>query len=424
MVYNKNYEIKKDLKNCLIQLDLLFQWLAAVENRTIEKDGTKMGSNFAKFKIIPEYCDSDFIDYACKAEKHFSEVIDDNYYVVGHDCRMSLEGFMTYLYKTKHLKINEEYFKHSVDDEALWNESNRIRDNKETNPTGYELGTKKEKDEKTRKLGDNHGKPITKKGKDEKTRKLFWLDAAITSKDFQDFFNDHNAWPNAKEKKLAAEFSHYKDKKFYTGEKALSILAMIYNLYSHCTDKQLFAGTPHFDVSLLENVPTELIKPQLSIEVNGKEEEIPQNALLEAVYNKEVSDALIKENLSLINKTDVLGNTPLSLAVYNDDFETVKTLLENGADPNFFFKNLDFENCQGDFYKSVFEEISKDEEKYKLVLDDYIEGHNCIPLIIAMKKDNFDIVRLLLQNSAHLSVNPLLLILFHQYKFRKRHICF
>ena len=175
---------------------------------------------------------------------------------------------------------------------------------------------------------------------------------------------------------------------------------MIYNLYAHCVDKKFFAGTPCFDVSLLENCPKDLIKPQLTIKVNGKEEKIPQNVLLKAVLSKVVTEKLIKNNLSLINKTDVLGNTPLSLAVYNDDFDTVKLLLENGADPNLYFKNLDFLFHTGDFYKSVVEEISKDKDKYTCVLSEYIEAHRCIPLIVAIKKDNVNIVRLLLKYSA------------------------
>lgn len=380
MTYGNDRKIYKKLKNCLIQLNSYFQWLAVIENKTIEKDGVKMGSNFAKFKIYPEY--NGFINYACEAEKHFSEVSDKNYHSVGTDCRMSLEGFMTYLYENKKLKIDEKYFKHTEKDETLWSESNRVKSKgNETNPTGYELGTKL----------DQYGNP----------RKLFWLDAAITSTDFQDFFKKHNARPSTKEKQDAAKFSHYKkDKSFYSGEKALAILTMIYNLYLHCDDKQLFAGTPRFDVSLLKNTPKELITPQLTIEINGKEIKIPQNKLLEAVYSKKVTEHLIKENLSLINKTDVLGNTPLSFAIYNDDYATVKMLLENGADPNFYFKNLDFMNHTGDFYESVTEEITKDTDKYKCVWSDYIEAHRCIPLIIALKKDNADIMNLLLQYHA------------------------
>lgn len=371
----ENFEEKYIYQNCLEQLLWLFKWIAVVDKKTIEKDGINMGSNFAKFRRYPEY--KVFIDYACEAEKHFSEVTDGNYHSVGTDCRMSLEGFMTYLYKNKKLQINEEFYKHTIADKTLWNETNRIKEvlGRETNPTGYELGSK---------IGLN-GKP----------QKLFWLDAAITSKDFQNFFKIKNARPNPKEKKLTAEFSHYKsDKNFYSGEKALSILSMIYNLYFHCTDEEKrLSGTPRFDASLLTNTPKEFIRPLDSIETNGNK--IPQNIVMKAILKGNLTEELLQENMSSINKTDVLGNTPLSLAVYNDDYDMVKILLENGADPNFYFKN----KC-ADFVKSVNEEIKKDPNKYSSVWSDYIEAHNCIPLIIALKKDNKKIVELLLKYSA------------------------
>lgn len=348
-------ERKKDLKNCLIQLDLLFQWLAAVENKPIEKDGAEMGSNFAKFKIYPEY--NEFIKYACQAEEHFSTC---SYNSCGNSCRFSLEAFTEYIYKEKNLEIDSRFF-------VLDKTGARVLDAK--NPTGYKLTTG-------------------------------WLDAKISSSSFQEYFREKNAFPTKTEKILAAQFSHYDKKTVYDANGALSILSMLYNLYAHCVGKERFAGTPRFDVSLLENCPKELIKPQLTIEVNGKEERIPQNNLIKAILSKKVSEPLIKENLSFINKTDVLGNTPLSLAVYNDDFDTVKLLLENGADPNFYFKNLDFFLHTGDFYKSVCEETKNDHDKFKLVMREYIEAHRCIPLIVAIKKDNKPIVDLLLQYGA------------------------
>ncbi len=342
-----NYEIKKNLKKCLIQLDFLFQWLAAVENKPIEKDGARMGSNFAKYKIYPEY--SDFIDYACQAEEHFST---RNYNSCGNSCRFSLEAFTDYIYKEKNLTIDSTFF-------ALDKKGSRKLD--KNKPTGYELTTG-------------------------------WLNAKISSSSFQNYFKEKNAFPTRREKELAAKFSHYDENTKYTAEGALSILSMIYNLYAHCVDVNYFAGSPRFDVSLLENSPVELIQPLLSIEINGIKKTISPNALMGAVQSKKASQTIIKENRSLINKTDVLGNTPLSLAVYNDDFDTVQMLLKNGADPNLYFSK--------DFFESVKTEISKNEEKYKGVWSEYIEAHRCIPLIVAIKKDNVDIVKLLLDAKA------------------------
>ena len=328
MTYRNNCDINNKIKTCLMQLDNLFQWLVAVENKFIEKDGIKMGSNFAKYKRIPEYID--FIQPACEAEKNFS---DGNYHGCGNSCRFSLEAFTDYIYKKNGLIIDDSFF--FVDKKT----GTKVKDTE--NPTGYKLTTG-------------------------------WLDAKISSSSFQNYFKEKNAFPLKREKKLAAQFSHYNKDTDYNAKDALSILSMIYNLYSHCIDNQYFSGTPRFDISLLENTPKELIEPQLSIEINGKEEMIPQNNLLKAVLSKTVTEAIIKENLTNINKTDLLGNTPLTLAVYNDDLSTVKILLENGADPNFYFDKLNSD----------------------------IEAHRCIPLIVAIKKDNVDILDLLLQYSA------------------------
>lgn len=384
-------ERKKDLKNCLIQLDLLFQWLVAVENKPIEKDGTEMGSNFAKYKIIPEYID--FIQPACEAEEHFSE---KKYPQCAERCRNSMQQFIEYLY-TKF---------------------------------GWQ-------------------KPIGHIKPNEPS-----LDQLITDLKLQDFLKKKGARSHTYSKKYGNDATH---EPFYKTNKN-DALKCLYDLFYLITksissqklssqkptdEKQLpnpVGGAQRFDPSLLSNHSEELITPQLGIEFveietqsDGKEKEkivsrnILQNVLLEAVLSKEVSESLVKENLSLINKTDALGNTPLSLAVYNEDYNTVKMLLENGADPNFYFRNK-----SSDFYKSVNDEISKEimqnaplkdalKEECKSILSGtendkileelknlltekvwyyYFAAHNCIPLIVAIKKDNVDIVALLLQYGA------------------------
>ena len=81
--------IKENLKNCLIHLDYLFQWLAAIENKPIKKDGIEMGSNFAKFLINPEYIN--FIQPACNAEKHFAN---EEYPECAERCRIQWGNFL------------------------------------------------------------------------------------------------------------------------------------------------------------------------------------------------------------------------------------------------------------------------------------------------------------------------------------------
>ena len=362
MIYN-NCEIRKTLKNCLVQLDRLFQWIATVENRPIEKDGTKMGSNFAKYKIVSEYIE--FIQPACEAENHF---VRKEYPQCAERCRNSMGEFIKYLY-TK----------------FRWQ------------------------------------KPIGNIKPDEPS-----LDQLIKDSNIQNYLRQKGSLRYTYSKKSGNNATH---QPFYKTDinDAFKCLSDLFYLITKSLPENKFAGTQRFDISLLENCPAELIEPQLTIEINGKEEKIPQNVLLEAVLSKEVSGKLIEENKSLINKTDVLGNTPLSLAVYNNDYETVKTLLENGANPNFYFKNKSV-----DFHKSVNDEIEKEisqnvsfrnalKEEYKPLISEiendkildvlkktlkeklwfeYIEAHNCIPLIVAIKKDNKEIVRILLQYSA------------------------
>lgn len=350
MITGNNYAVNITMKNCLVELDFIFQWLAMTENKKLKTEYAEMGSNFAKYKIIPEYIT--FIQPACEAEKNFSE---GNYHGCGNSCRFSLEAFTDYIYRKENLTIDSDFF--FIDRIT----GDRVSDVE--NPTGYKLTTG-------------------------------WLNAKISSSSFQNFFKTKNAFPSKREKQLAAQFSHYNENTDYNAKDALSILSMIYNLYSHCVENR-YLGTPHFDVSLLENAPRELIEPQLYIDENGQRVNVIQNDLIKTVYTKKLTEQYLKSHLALINKPDVLGNTPLSLAVYNDDYDTVKLLLDNGADPNFYFKN-----DMKDFYKSVGDEISKDEARYSGVWSDYIEAHRCIPLIIAIKKDNPDIVRLLLKYSA------------------------
>ncbi|MBR4248004.1 MAG: ankyrin repeat domain-containing protein [Treponema sp.] len=349
-------ERKKDLKNCLIQLDLLFQWLAAVENKPIEQDGTEMGSNFAKYKIIPEY--KEFIQPACEAEEHFSE---KKYPQCAERCRNSMQQFIEYLYT-----------------QFGWQK-----------PIG-------------------HIKPNEPS-----------LDQLITDLKFQDFLKKKGARSHTYSKKYGNDATH---EPFYKTNKN-DALKCLYDLFYLITksissqkptdEKQLpnpVGGVQRFDPSLLSNHSEELITPQLGIEFveietqsDGKEKEkivsrnILQNVLLEAVLSKEVSESLVKENLSLINKTDALGNTPLSLAVYNEDYNTVKMLLENGADPNFYFKNK-----IEDFRKSVNDEILKEinqnaplndvlKEEYKPILKDNLKG-KCESILSGMEEENESIL--------------------------------
>lgn len=326
-------ERKKNLKDCLIQLDALFQWLAAVENKSIEKYGAEMGSNFAKFKIYPEYIE--FIQPACEAEKEFSA---ERYPQCAERCRNSMQMLMKYLYA-----------------EFGW-----------PKPIGC----------------IKHNEPS--------------LDQLLRDETANNFLTSKGAQKHTYSKKYGNDATHqpFYDTDINDAYKSLKDLFYLItkSLSGDVSEKNKFAGTQRFDISLLANSPKELIKPQLKIEVNGNEKKIPQNVLLKSVYSNKITEDLIKENLSLINKTDVLGNTPLSLAVYNDDFDTVKLLLENGADPNFYFSK--------DFFVSVKEEISKDKVKYTCVFSEYIEAHRCIPLIVAIKKDSVDIVKLLLQYGA------------------------
>lgn len=379
-------ERKKELKNCLIQLNLLFQWLAAVENKPIEQDGTEMGSNFAKYKIIPEY--KEFIQPACKAEEHFER---KEYPECAERCRNSTQQFIEYLFSQ----------------------------------FGWQ-------------------KPIGNIEPNEPS-----LDQLIKDSNVQDFLKKKGSRSHTYSKKFGNDATH---QPFYETDES-DAFKCLYDLFylitksisrREQTDKKQLpnpvGGAQRFDPSLLANHSEELIKPQLGIEFvkietrkDGKEKEeivfrnILQNVLLEAVLSKKVSESLVKENLSLIDKTDALGNTPLSLAVYNDDYNTVKMLLENGADPNFYYKNE-----RADFRKSVNDEVAKEitknvplndalKEEYKSILSETkdgkvletlerllkervwfenIEAHNCIPLIVAIKKDNVDIVALLLQYGA------------------------
>lgn len=333
MINEKNYAVNDILKNCLIELDFIFQWLAMTENKKLKTEYAEMGSNFAKYKIIKEYIN--FIQPACQAEIHFSN---GDFPECAERCRNSMGEFIKYLYD-----INK------------WE------------------------------------KPIGKIVPGEPS-----LDQLIKGSDLESFLKQHGTKDRTYSKKYGNDATHqpYSETDINDAFKCLNDLFYLITQSLPEKDKK-FAGTQRFDISLLKNNTKEFITPLLTIENNGKEVKIPQNGLLIAVLKKKVPEAFIKENLSLINKTDVLGNTPLSLAVYNDDYDTVKLLLDNGADPNFYFKNY-----SKDFHKSVNDEISKDEARYSGVWSDYIEAHRCIPLIIAIKKDNSDIVRLLLKYSA------------------------
>lgn len=344
MTYGNDKKIYKNLKNCLVQLDSLFQWLTTIENKLTEKDGAiqKMGSNFAKYKIIPEYIS--FIQPACKAETHFENKA---YPECAERCRNSMGEFLKYLY-TK-------------------------------------FGWKK---------------PIGTIKPDEPS-----LDQLLKDKKIKDFLDTKGSKKYTYLKKYGNDATHQSFYKTDIKDAYNCLKDLFYLITKSLSDKNSllftdFVGTPRFDISLLANSFKELITPQLTIEVNGSEKNIPQNELLKAVHEKKVTEDLIKENLSLINKTDVLGNTPLSLAVYNDDYDTVKLLLENGADPNFYFSNWANYGFGGDFHTSVKEEIGKAPEIYSCVWSDYIEAHRCIPLIVAIKKDNAAIAELLLQYSA------------------------
>lgn len=310
MTCGNNCEIKRNLRNCLNLLEFLFQWLVAIENKPIEKDGTKVGSNFAKFKIVPEYIE--FIQPACDAEIHFGR---KEYPQCAERCRNSMGEFIKYLY-TKF---------------------------------GWE-------------------KPIGNIKPDEPS-----LDQLIKDSNVQNYLKENGSLRYTYSKKSGNDATH---QPFYQTDikDAFKSLNDLFYLITKSLpkDNRPFVGTQRFDISLLTNCPKELIKPQLSIEVNGKEQKIPQNNLLKAVFSKTITETLIKENLTNINNADLMGNTPLSLAVYNDDLNTVKMLLENGADPNYYFTKL----------------------------NSHIEAHRCVPLIIAIKKDNVDIVECLLQYSA------------------------
>ena len=355
MTYNKNYEINNNLKNCLIQLDLLFQWLAAVENKPIEQDGTEMGSNFAKFKIIPEYID--FIQPACEAEEHFSE---KKYPQCAERCRNSMQQFIEYLYT-----------------QFGWQK-----------PIG----------------SIDPNKPS--------------LDQLIKDKNVQDFLKEKVARSHTYSKKFGNDATH---KPFYETDES-DAFKCLYDLFYLITksisrrkqidekqidEKQLpnpVGDAQRFDPSLLANHSEELIKPQLGIEFvkietqkDGKEKEkivfrnILHNVLLEAILSKKVSESLVKENLSLIDKTDVLGNTPLSLAVYNEDYNTVKMLLENGADPNFYFRNK-----SSDFYISINDEISKEIMQNAPLKDALLKDNlkaKCESILSRMKEENESILK-------------------------------
>lgn len=286
-----------------------------------------MGSNFAKYKRIPEY--RDFIQPACDAEIHFK---DGKYPQCAERCRNSMQMFFEYLYRTYGWKKPRgKYRKHK--------------------PSLAEL---------------------------------------METEEAQEFLKKKGAKKHTYSKKLGNDATHQPSSET-TIKDACEILEDLFYLITKSfsgddTKKfvHIFAGTPRFDISLLTNSFRMIIEPQLTIEVNGEKTKIPQNRLLKAVISKKVTENIIKENLSLINKTDLLGNTPLSLAIYNDDFTTVKLLLENGAESNFCFSK--------DFFASVI----KDE----YVWSEYFEAHRCIPLIIAIKKDNVAILKLLLEYSA------------------------
>ena len=329
--------IKENLKNCLIHLDYLFQWLAAIENKPIKKDGIEMGSNFAKFLINPEYIN--FIQPACNAEKHFAN---EEYPECAERCRNSMGEFLKYLY-TK-FGWQQPIGKIKPDEpslDQLLKYSNMKRFLKTKCTTKYTFFKKNSNDATHQPFSETDINVACQCLKD-----LFYLITKTLSED------NTKSFPG------------------FAG----------------------FGGTLRFDIGLLANSSKEIIQPQLTIEVNGFEQAVPQNVLLKSVLSKNITESIINKNLLLINKTDVLGNTPLSIAVYNDDIDTVKMLLDKGADPNLYFKK--------EFRSSVTDEISKDSVKYSSVRNDYIEAHNCVPLIVAIKKDNVDIVKLLLDAKA------------------------
>lgn len=71
-------------------------------------------------------------------------------------------------------------------------------------------------------------------------------------------------------------------------------------------------------------------------------QQTPAWELAKAVKNNDLEDikSLSKQDARLVNYQEpVYGQTLLQLAVYNEQYETAKSLLDNGADPNLADKN-------------------------------------------------------------------------------------